>query len=366
MSYRRVAACHPSTINRQPPRKPTKSARSRFRRRRRNRAHPPGRPTCRRQLPPPTTLAPTGPPAPAAAASKPRERPPILRPLPSQVCESLGVPLEVVPLTTEYWDRVVSSSVDEIRAGRTPNPDMWCNSRVKFGAFYDYLDRTYGSSFDRVASGHYARVERVPRMAAPGPASAAPGPASAAPPPQAPLLEPRRGVAEQRHGYGCVGAGGAEEQATTSGDGARGAAREGDTAVEAEAEAVEGRRASNEGATSSGCSSKGRAPRQQPWGAAGGASCTGGATGEQAGTGEEEVRLLLTPDAVKDQTYFLANLSPHQLSRVMFPLGCMTKAQVGWRLGGWMSGGLRVAGWGPGEWDMRGEWELAKLACWHQ
>ena len=48
-----------------------------------------------------------------------------------QVCNSLGVPLEVVPMTDAYWERVVSHSVAEIREGRTPNPDMLCNSRVK-------------------------------------------------------------------------------------------------------------------------------------------------------------------------------------------------------------------------------------------
>jgi tRNA-specific 2-thiouridylase len=46
-----------------------------------------------------------------------------------QVCEALGVPLVVVPLTEQYWDRVVSHSVAEIKQGRTPNPDMLCNSR---------------------------------------------------------------------------------------------------------------------------------------------------------------------------------------------------------------------------------------------
>jgi hypothetical protein len=85
----------------------------------------------------------------------------------------MGVPLEVVPLTDAYWERVVSESVSEIRAGRTPNPDMLCNSRVKFGAFYDHLAAAHGGSFDRVASGHYARVVREPgpggsRAAGPG------------------------------------------------------------------------------------------------------------------------------------------------------------------------------------------------------
>lgn len=46
-------------------------------------------------------------------------------------CEQLGVPLEVVPLTKQYWDRVVSHSIGEIAEGLTPNPDVLCNSRVK-------------------------------------------------------------------------------------------------------------------------------------------------------------------------------------------------------------------------------------------
>eukprot|EP00850_Spirogloea_muscicola_P015895 SM000125S26100 [mRNA] locus=s125:291752:295371:+ [translate_table: standard] len=75
------------------------------------------------------------------------------------VCDEVGVELRVVPLTDDYWDLVVTHSVAEIRAGRTPNPDMLCNSRIKFGAFYDAIDF---SNFDRVASGHYARLERLP------------------------------------------------------------------------------------------------------------------------------------------------------------------------------------------------------------
>lgn len=125
------------------------------------------------------------------------------------VCDALDVPLKTVHLSSEYWDRVVDHSIGEVKAGRTPNPDMLCNSRVKFGAFYEYLDREYGDEFDRIASGHYARIQR--------------------------------GVDEKN---------------------------------------------------------------------------------------DETRRMVLTPDAVKDQTYFLANLKPEQLCKAMFPLGCFTKPQV--------------------------------------
>ena len=49
------------------------------------------------------------------------------------VCERLGVALEVVPLTQAYWEQVVAHSIAEIRVGRTPNPDVLCNSRYRLG-----------------------------------------------------------------------------------------------------------------------------------------------------------------------------------------------------------------------------------------
>ena len=71
------------------------------------------------------------------------------------VCKQAGVPLEVLPLQTEYWETVVTYTISEIKEGRTPNPDMFCNSLIKFGQFYDKID----GSFEKVASGHYAKLE---------------------------------------------------------------------------------------------------------------------------------------------------------------------------------------------------------------
>lgn len=71
------------------------------------------------------------------------------------VCDEAGVPLEVVPFQKEYWERVVAYTIDEVKAGRTPNPDMLCNARIKFGAFYDFI----GDRFEKIATGHYANVE---------------------------------------------------------------------------------------------------------------------------------------------------------------------------------------------------------------
>ncbi len=70
------------------------------------------------------------------------------------VCAAAGVPLEVVPLQDEYYQRVVSYTLEELKAGHTPSPDIFCNQRIKFGAFYDAI----GGSADRIVTGHYARV----------------------------------------------------------------------------------------------------------------------------------------------------------------------------------------------------------------
>lgn len=71
-----------------------------------------------------------------------------------QVCQQLDVPLRVVSLQKEYWDHVVAYTMAEIKQGRTPNPDVLCNQRIKFGMFFNHID----DSFDKVATGHYAQV----------------------------------------------------------------------------------------------------------------------------------------------------------------------------------------------------------------
>lgn len=72
------------------------------------------------------------------------------------VCEEIDVPLEVLPMQKEYFDTVVEYTINEVKAGRTPNPDMMCNSMVKFGLFLDKIE-----GYDKVASGHYAQVEEI-------------------------------------------------------------------------------------------------------------------------------------------------------------------------------------------------------------
>ncbi len=71
-----------------------------------------------------------------------------------KVCAKLKVPLEVISLQKEYHDEIVKYTIAECKAGRTPNPDVFCNSRIKFGSFYSKID----PAFQKIATGHYAQV----------------------------------------------------------------------------------------------------------------------------------------------------------------------------------------------------------------
>jgi tRNA-specific 2-thiouridylase len=77
-----------------------------------------------------------------------------------QVCEQANVPLQAISLQQEYHERVVEYAMEQASLGRTPNPDILCNSRIKFGCFYDVLMSQQADQFAYIATGHYARVER--------------------------------------------------------------------------------------------------------------------------------------------------------------------------------------------------------------
>jgi len=72
------------------------------------------------------------------------------------VAERIGIEIEAVNFAAEYRERVFASFLAEYRAGRTPNPDVMCNAEIKFKAF---LDHALALGAERIATGHYARVE---------------------------------------------------------------------------------------------------------------------------------------------------------------------------------------------------------------
>jgi tRNA-specific 2-thiouridylase len=73
------------------------------------------------------------------------------------VCDTLNIRLHTINFASEYWDRVFTHFLDEYRAGRTPNPDILCNTEIKFRAF---LDHALSLGADSIATGHYVRSRR--------------------------------------------------------------------------------------------------------------------------------------------------------------------------------------------------------------
>ena len=72
-----------------------------------------------------------------------------------KACEILGIPLHRVDFIKEYWDYVFTYFLDELKKGRTPNPDMLCNKFIKFDLFKREAQRL---GADYIATGHYAKV----------------------------------------------------------------------------------------------------------------------------------------------------------------------------------------------------------------
>jgi len=71
------------------------------------------------------------------------------------VSHKYGCRLEVIDCHREYWDQVTRYTMDKVRAGLTPNPDVMCNRLIKFGAFHEKR----GKDYDLIATGHYATTE---------------------------------------------------------------------------------------------------------------------------------------------------------------------------------------------------------------
>lgn len=72
------------------------------------------------------------------------------------VAKKYGCSLEVVDCHKEYWDKVVGYTIDKVKNGLTPNPDVMCNRLIKFGCFEEKV----GHEFDYIATGHYATTTK--------------------------------------------------------------------------------------------------------------------------------------------------------------------------------------------------------------
>lgn len=72
-----------------------------------------------------------------------------------RVADLLGIPFYVWDLSDRFQQEVIDDFIAEYRRGRTPNPCIRCNERIKFAAV---LERALALGFDAVASGHYAQI----------------------------------------------------------------------------------------------------------------------------------------------------------------------------------------------------------------
>jgi tRNA-specific 2-thiouridylase len=73
-----------------------------------------------------------------------------------EVCKKIGIPLHRVDFVKEYWDYVFTYFLDELKKGRTPNPDIMCNKYIKFDMF---VKKALELGADYIATGHYARIK---------------------------------------------------------------------------------------------------------------------------------------------------------------------------------------------------------------
>ena len=73
-----------------------------------------------------------------------------------EVCKKLNIPLHRIDFVKEYWDYVFEYFLDELKKGRTPNPDIMCNKYIKFDYFVKEAKRL---GADYIATGHYAKIQ---------------------------------------------------------------------------------------------------------------------------------------------------------------------------------------------------------------
>jgi tRNA-specific 2-thiouridylase len=74
-----------------------------------------------------------------------------------RAADVIGIPFYVWDMSDRFHEGVVEDFMSEYAAGRTPNPCLRCNEKIKFAAV---LDRALALGFDAVATGHYAQLRR--------------------------------------------------------------------------------------------------------------------------------------------------------------------------------------------------------------
>lgn len=75
----------------------------------------------------------------------------------SLMAQKYGLHLEIIDLHRDYWDNVVAYTIEKVKKGLTPNPDVMCNKLIKFGVF----EQRVGFRYDKTATGHYATTTDI-------------------------------------------------------------------------------------------------------------------------------------------------------------------------------------------------------------
>jgi tRNA-specific 2-thiouridylase len=73
------------------------------------------------------------------------------------IARRYGLAFDVVDLHAQYWEKVVTYTLEKVKQGLTPNPDVMCNKLIKFGCFEEQV----GCRYDKTATGHYATIREI-------------------------------------------------------------------------------------------------------------------------------------------------------------------------------------------------------------
>ena len=74
-----------------------------------------------------------------------------------KVADKLNIKLHTINFSADYWDDVFADFLQQHKKGRTPNPDVLCNQKIKFKVF---LEHALSLGADKIATGHYARIAK--------------------------------------------------------------------------------------------------------------------------------------------------------------------------------------------------------------